>query len=152
MEEARPEVDEVRAIARGIATAVAPEGGLTEVQVSLLRAVTLGVTGHDLDYHALEPLEAEELKQVLAGRAYSLREVCSRSLKNLDFCASMQAYTFLRFLFLFDPATAQRLPPALRAQAAGPQAERADRALREVFGQGLADLERFWRAFVVEIE
>jgi hypothetical protein len=91
-------------------------------------------------------------EQILAGRAYPLREVCSKSLNNLDFCASMQAYTFLRFLFLYDPAEARRLPLALRAQAGGPQAERADRALREVFGSGLADLERFWRAFVVEIE
>ena len=85
------------------------------------------------------------------GRAYSLREVCSKSLNNLDFCASMQAYTFLRFLFLEDPARAQRLPPALRARTGGPQADRTDRALREVFGSGLAELERFWRAFVVEI-
>jgi hypothetical protein len=91
-------------------------------------------------------------EQVIAGHAYPLREVCSKSLNNLDFCASMQAYTFLRFLFLYEPAKAKGLPPALRAQAAGPQADRADRALREVFGLGLADLERFWRAFVVEIE
>jgi len=90
-------------------------------------------------------------EQVLDGRAYSLREVCSKSLNNLDFCASMQAYTFLRFLFLEDPARAQRLPPALRARTGGPQADRTDRALREVFGSGLAELERFWRAFVVEI-
>jgi hypothetical protein len=91
-------------------------------------------------------------EQVMAGRAYPLREVCSRSLNNLDFCASMQAYTLLRFLFMYDPARAKRLPLALRAQTGGPQADRADRALREVFGKGPEDLERFWRAFVVEIE
>lgn len=91
-------------------------------------------------------------EQVIAGHAYTLREVCSRSLNNLDFCASMQAYAFLRFLFLYEPAKAQRLPAALRAQAVGPQADRVDRALREVFGLNLAELERFWRAFVVEIE
>ena len=73
MEEARPEVDEVRAVARGIATAVAPEGGLTEVQGSLLRAVTLGVTGDDIDYHDLEPLDAEELADVLADRGDEYR-------------------------------------------------------------------------------
>ena len=89
---------------------------------------------------------------MLDGRAYPLREVCSKSLNNLDFCASMQAYTFVRFLYLYDPARVRRLPRALRAQAAGPQADRADRALREVFGKGLAELECFWRAFVVEIE
>lgn len=91
-------------------------------------------------------------EQVLAGRAYTLREVFSMSLNNLDFCASMQAYTFLRFLFLYDPARVRRLPVALLAQVAGPQADRTDRALREVFGKGLAELEGFWRAFVVEIE
>ncbi len=91
-------------------------------------------------------------EQMIAGHAYPLREVCSKSLNNLDFCASMQAYTFLRFLFLYEPAKAQHLPAALRAQAGGSQADRADRALREVLGRGLAELERFWRAFVVEIE
>lgn len=91
-------------------------------------------------------------EQIMAGRAYPLREVCAKSLNNLDFCASMQAYSFLRFLFLYDPAAAKRLPLALRAQTAGPQADRADRALRQVFQKGLADLERFWRAFVLEIE
>ena len=91
-------------------------------------------------------------EQMTAGRAYPLREVCAKSLNNLDFCASMQAYTFLRFLFLYDPAAAKRLPLALRAQTDGPQAGRADRALLEVFKKGLAELERFWRAFVLEIE
>jgi hypothetical protein len=91
-------------------------------------------------------------EQVLAGRAYPLREVCSLSLNNLDFCASMQAYTFLRFLFLYDPSRVKRLPLALLAQMDGPQADRTDRALREAFGKGLGELESFWRAFVVEIE
>ena len=59
MSEALPEATEVRAVARGIATAVAPESGLTDVQASLLHSVTLGVTGESVDYHDLEPLDAE---------------------------------------------------------------------------------------------
>jgi hypothetical protein len=77
MSEALPEADEVRAVACGIATAVAPESGITDVQASLLHSVTLGVTGESVDYRDLERLDAEGLAQVLRDRddGYRLRIV-----------------------------------------------------------------------------
>jgi hypothetical protein len=60
------ERDEVVLVARGIATAVAPEGGLTDLQASLLRAIASALTGIDVDYHDLEPLGPEELAAVLS--------------------------------------------------------------------------------------
>ena len=55
-------------VARGIATAVAPESGLTDVQADLLEAIASALTGISVDYRALEPLGPEELADVLAGR------------------------------------------------------------------------------------
>ena len=55
-------------VARGIATAVAPEGGLTDVQAELLGAIASALTGVAVDYRSLEPLGPEELADVLAAR------------------------------------------------------------------------------------
>ncbi len=63
-----PELDEIRIVGRGIATAVRPDDGLTEVQSSVLQAVTQALTGVTLDYGTLEPIGAEELAAALAGR------------------------------------------------------------------------------------
>jgi len=57
--------DEVHVVARGIATAVAPEEGLTDVQADLLEAIASALTGVDVDYRSLEPLGPEELAAVL---------------------------------------------------------------------------------------
>ncbi len=54
-------------IARGIATAVAPDGGLEPVQASLLGAVTDALTDHHIDFSTLEPLGPDELAAVLAA-------------------------------------------------------------------------------------
>ncbi len=62
------DVGEVTLVARGIATAVAPEGGLTDVQAELLEAIASALTGVSVDYRGLEPLGPEELADVLAGR------------------------------------------------------------------------------------
>ena len=43
-----PEIEEVVAVARGMATAVAPETGITSVQAALLGAVTKAVTGYTI--------------------------------------------------------------------------------------------------------
>ncbi|HEX5097077.1 MAG TPA: hypothetical protein VFX21_13715 [Acidimicrobiia bacterium] len=59
---------EVQLVARGIATAVAPEPGLTDVQADLLEAIASALTGVEVDYRALEPLSREELADVLASR------------------------------------------------------------------------------------
>jgi len=69
-----PEIEEVIAVARGIATAVAPSTGLTSVQAALLGAVTKAVTGFAVDYHSLEPLGPEELASVLARRGPGYRQ------------------------------------------------------------------------------
>ena len=65
--------DEVKCIARGIATAVAPEGGLADVQADLLEAIASALTGLAVDYRALEPLGPEELADALAHRSTDYR-------------------------------------------------------------------------------
>ena len=64
---------EVRLVARGIATAVAPEDGLTDVQAALLEAIASALTGIEVDYHHLEPLGADDLAAVLAAHDESYR-------------------------------------------------------------------------------
>ena len=63
-----PDHDEVLAVARGMATAVAPATGITHAQAAILHAVTQAVTGYDVDYRAMKPLEPEELAAVLRDR------------------------------------------------------------------------------------
>jgi hypothetical protein len=58
---------EVVLVARGIATAVAPPDGLTESQAHLLEAVALALTGVDVDYRSLDPLDAKDLAACLSG-------------------------------------------------------------------------------------
>lgn len=65
---------EVRLIARGIATAVAPDGGLTELQAGLLGAIASALTGVEVDYHDLEPLGREELAAALVGESLDFRQ------------------------------------------------------------------------------
>jgi hypothetical protein len=67
-------LDEVTLVARGIATAVAPETGLTDVQAQLLGAIARALTGFSLDYQALEPLGPDELADVLAERDLIYRQ------------------------------------------------------------------------------
>jgi hypothetical protein len=69
-----PDRAEVDAVARGMATAVAPAAGLTDVQATLLGAVTKAVTGFDVEYVGLEPLSADELARVLARRGRHYRQ------------------------------------------------------------------------------
>jgi hypothetical protein len=62
------DVEEVLTVARGIATAVAPETGLTDVQAMLLEAIASALTGVEVDYRGLEPLSPEELGAALAHK------------------------------------------------------------------------------------
>ena len=66
--------EEVTLVARGIATAVAPEDGLTDLQAELLEAIASALTGIAVDYRTLEPLGPDELAQVLAGRDLAYRQ------------------------------------------------------------------------------
>jgi hypothetical protein len=90
--------------------------------------------------------------QMLARRGYPLENLFARSLNNLDPCAALQAYSFVRFLFLRDPAAAARLPGLLAKEQTGPQPARVDRALRAATGAGTKELERLWRAFMLETD
>jgi hypothetical protein len=74
-----PDVDEhdpaeVRIVARGIATAVAPDGGLGAVQADLLEAIADALTGVSVDYRSLEPLGPDELADALIGRDLAYRQ------------------------------------------------------------------------------
>jgi hypothetical protein len=66
--------DEVVLIARGIATAVAPEPGLADVQAALLEAIASALTNVEVDYHDLEPLGPDELAVVLEGHDQNFRQ------------------------------------------------------------------------------
>jgi hypothetical protein len=73
-----PDVDdhdreEVTLVARGIATAVAPETGLTDLQAALLGAIASALTGISVDYRTLEPLGPDEFADVLTQRDLSYR-------------------------------------------------------------------------------
>ena len=70
-----PDREEVELVARGIATAVAPESGLTNVQADLLGAIASALTGEEIDYHGgLPELSAEEPADALAGRNEDYRQ------------------------------------------------------------------------------
>jgi len=68
------DVAEVHLVARGIATAVAPATGLTDVQADLLEAIASALTGVTVDYRALDPLGPDELADVLGGRDLAYRQ------------------------------------------------------------------------------
>lgn len=71
----RPSDDETLVTARGLATAAAPEGGLTELQAVLLHSVVKAMTGTDVgDPRSLEPLSAQGLADHLARRELQFRD------------------------------------------------------------------------------
>ena len=65
---------EVTLVARGIATAVAPESGLTDVQAALLRAIASALTGYEVEYLDLDPLGPDELAALLERRDMDYRQ------------------------------------------------------------------------------
>ena len=65
--------DEALIIARGIASAVAPAGGLTSVQTSLLESVCVALLGTNLDFAELDPLDPDALAGALARRSPEFR-------------------------------------------------------------------------------
>lgn len=65
--------DESVLIARGIATAVAADGVLNEVQISLLTEVTDALLDVRVDFGTLEPLDADDLGEALAGESEDFR-------------------------------------------------------------------------------
>ena len=67
--EGGPGAHEALLIARGIAAAVAPEDGLSPVQVSLLGAIHAALMGHEVGFSDLDPLGPQELADVLSARS-----------------------------------------------------------------------------------
>jgi hypothetical protein len=68
-----PTLAESEATARGVATAVAPTGGLRDVQRILLEALFLAMTGHAVDLEQFEPVDAPTLGATLARRNVAFR-------------------------------------------------------------------------------
>lgn len=66
-------VDEATAVARGVATAVAPEGGLTPLQASLLEAVFAALLDIEVEPATLDPLEPATLAEALTGSSGTFR-------------------------------------------------------------------------------
>ena len=69
----RPDADEVAATARGIASVVAPAGGLTDLQRVLLEALFPAMTEHRVDLSRYEPMTVDELADVLRFRNREFR-------------------------------------------------------------------------------
>jgi hypothetical protein len=67
-------IEEIYAVSRAIATAVAPGGVLTPVQAPLLGALTKALTDVEVDYAALEPISADELSTALVGHSELYRQ------------------------------------------------------------------------------
>jgi hypothetical protein len=68
------DVEEVTLVARGIASAVAPDTGLTDVQAELLGSIATALTGHVVDYRHLDLLAPDGLAEVLAPRDLDYRQ------------------------------------------------------------------------------
>ena len=68
-----PDLDEVIHITRGLKTAMSPPAGLSELQHDVLVAITVSMTGHELDLDSLEPLDATSFAAGLAHRDLRFR-------------------------------------------------------------------------------
>jgi len=79
-----PAATEVQATAAGVASAVAPAGGLTEVQRVLIEALFPAMTGHAVHVDDIEPVTPEELGATLARRNLAFR---TRGVQVMLLCA-----------------------------------------------------------------
>jgi hypothetical protein len=68
-----PDAAEVEILARGITTAVAPEGGLTHLQNVLITAVSESMTGHTVDLTTVEPMSPADFAAALSCRNLEFR-------------------------------------------------------------------------------
>jgi hypothetical protein len=89
--------------------------------------------------------------QLYDGTLPPLREILGNSLNNLDRFRALVAWTYVRFLALYDPEAFRRLPAALRAQTEGAQVARAERALAIAYATDARELERLWRISLLEL-
>jgi hypothetical protein len=68
-----PQAEEVLHVARGVLTAVAPEGGLTRVQALCFRALSDAMTDTTLDLDAVTPIDPRAYAEGLARRDEAFR-------------------------------------------------------------------------------
>ena len=85
------------------------------------------------------------------GLCLPLADLCNTGINQLDFLASIQAYSFVRFLALWDAEAFKKFPAALQAAGGKNDRERTEAALKAVYGKGYRELEPLWRAFTLEI-
>ncbi|MHC4955269.1 MAG: hypothetical protein ACYTGZ_15555 [Planctomycetota bacterium] len=88
--------------------------------------------------------------QLYDGALPPLREIWGNSLNNLDRNRALHAWTFIRFIALYDPAGFRKLPAELKAQTEGAQADRTARALQKAFGVDANELVRLWRIYLLD--
>jgi hypothetical protein len=79
-----PDFMEANDTARAIGFAVAPAGGMTDVQRILLGALYAAMTGHDVDLDHIEPITAPEFAELLARRTLAFR---TRGVQVMLLCA-----------------------------------------------------------------
>jgi hypothetical protein len=68
-----PGADEVAMLARGMTSAIAPEGGLTSLQELLMSALVRAMTGIAVETRDLEPVGAADFAEALAARNLAFR-------------------------------------------------------------------------------
>jgi hypothetical protein len=68
-----PTAEEAVTAARGVASAVAPSGELTEFQRILIESVWRAMTGHTVDLSSYAPMKAEEFARFMARRDLAFR-------------------------------------------------------------------------------
>ena len=66
-------VEDATLIARGIASAVKPDTGFEQIQISLMRAVIEALLDIQVDLDSLDPLDADELATALSDRSDEFR-------------------------------------------------------------------------------
>jgi hypothetical protein len=90
-------------------------------------------------------------EQLLEKALPPLRELLASSLNNLDKVRALQAWSFVRFLALYDPEGFKRLPAILKEQKTDGRLARSQQALRRAFGADWKELARLWRTYVLEL-
>jgi hypothetical protein len=68
-----PDADEVAMLARGMTSAIAPDGGLTSLQQLLMSALVRAMTGFAVETRDLAPVDAAEFAKSLAARNLAFR-------------------------------------------------------------------------------
>jgi hypothetical protein len=87
-----------------------------------------------------------------SGDLVPLPEVFGRSLNSLDELSSFEAWSFIRFLLLYDDVAFRNLVLSLREKEKGSAASRVLESLKQAYKKEPKELERLWLAWLLEIE